>query len=108
MSSVAGRRALPTSAVYCGTKHAVHAISESLRSEVAGSKVRVVTIAPGLTETEFLELSGENGKGFADRIKNLSMGCLKSEDVANAILYSYEAPPHVCIREIVLAPTEQV
>lgn len=41
-------------AVYCGTKFAVHAITENIRKEVASSNVRVITIAPGVVETPLL------------------------------------------------------
>jgi NADP-dependent 3-hydroxy acid dehydrogenase YdfG len=47
VSSIAGRKTFPNHAVYCGTKFAVHAISENLREEVSGHDVRVITIAPG-------------------------------------------------------------
>ena len=108
VSSVGGRITFASSAVYCGTKHAVHAISETLRSEVAGSKVRVVVISPGYVETELL---GHNEKESSDNlevmIKSWSLGALSGKDIADSILYAYEAPKHVNIREICLAPTEQ-
>jgi NADP-dependent 3-hydroxy acid dehydrogenase YdfG len=54
ISSIAGRKTFPSHVAYCGSKFAVHAISENLREEVAGSDVRVITIAPGAVETELL------------------------------------------------------
>ena len=54
ISSIAGRKTFGNHAAYCGTKFAVHAISENIREEVAQSNVRVVTIAPGAVETELL------------------------------------------------------
>ncbi|MEN9583211.1 MAG: hypothetical protein RLZZ616_217, partial [Pseudomonadota bacterium] len=54
ISSVAGRKTHPRHAVYSGTKFAVHAISENLREEVAPHNVRVITIAPGATDTELV------------------------------------------------------
>ena len=54
ISSIAGRKTYPNHAVYCGTKFAVHAMSENIREEVADKNVRVITIAPGPVETELL------------------------------------------------------
>lgn len=54
ISSIAGKKTFPDHAAYCGTKFAVHAISENVREEVASSNVRVTTIAPGAVETELL------------------------------------------------------
>src|SRR5439155_13184282 len=52
--SVAGLRIVPSQAVYAGTKNAVRTISEGLRQE-AGDKLRVTTISPGFTWTDFAE-----------------------------------------------------
>lgn len=46
ISSIAGKKTFPNHAAYCGTKFAVHAISENVREEVAAHNVRVTTIAP--------------------------------------------------------------
>ena len=45
ISSVAGRKTFANHAVYCGTKFAVHGLSETLREEVASDNIRVVTLA---------------------------------------------------------------
>jgi short-subunit dehydrogenase len=55
VSSVAGRRGLPLSGIYCATKFALHAISESLRVELNGSGIDVSIINPAATESEFGE-----------------------------------------------------
>merc|ERR1711916_224942 len=52
VSSVAGIKAFPDHAAYCGTKFGVHGISETLREEVSGKNVRVCVISPGAVETE--------------------------------------------------------
>lgn len=51
ISSIAGRKTFDNHSVYCGTKYAVHAITESMRKEVSGSNVRMIVIAPGVVET---------------------------------------------------------
>lgn len=108
VSSVAGRKSFPNHVAYCGSKFAVHAISENLREEVAGSDVRVITIAPGATDTELLgHTSDEDIKRGYQEWKEQMGGVLAAADVAAAILYAYGQPQNVCIREIVLAATRQ-
>ena len=52
--SIAGRKTFDNHSVYCGTKYAVHAMTESMRREVSGSNVRMIVIAPGVVETPLL------------------------------------------------------
>ncbi|MGX1810998.1 SDR family oxidoreductase [Nocardia sp. NPDC055321] len=108
VGSVAGRKTFPNHVAYCGTKFAVHAMSENLREEVAGRGVRVVTIAPGVVETELLShTTDEQIKADYQEWKRSAGGALAPETVAEAIRFAYEQPPEVCIREIVLAGTGQ-
>ncbi|SNC58232.1 SDR family oxidoreductase [Vibrio cholerae] len=108
ISSIAGKKTFPNHAAYCGTKFAVHAISENVREEVAASNVRVTTIAPGAVETELLShtTSSEIKEGY-DAWKVDMGGVLAADDVARAVLFAYQQPQNVCIREIALAPTKQ-
>lgn len=108
ISSIAGRKTFPNHVAYCGTKFAVHAISENLREEVSGTGVRVVVIAPGAVETELLGHTTDNGikAGYEDWKQDMG-GVLRAQDVADAVRYAYDAPASVCIREIVLAATRQ-
>lgn len=108
ISSIAGRKTFGNHAAYCGTKFAVHAISENVREEVADSNVRVITIAPGAVETELLShtTSEDIISGYESWKKDMG-GALAPMDVTNAILFAYNQPQNVCIREIVLAATKQ-
>jgi NADP-dependent 3-hydroxy acid dehydrogenase YdfG len=108
IGSIAGRNVYGDHTAYCGTKFAVHAISESLRKEVASDGVRVVVVAPGLVETELLgHTSSESIKaGYLDYKRSVG-GAIPASDVADAILWAYKVPARTCIREIVLAPTLQ-
>ncbi|BBM83652.1 SDR family oxidoreductase [Candidatus Uabimicrobium amorphum] len=108
ISSIAGRKTFPNHAAYCGTKFAVHAMTENIREEVAEHNVRVITIAPGAVETELLghTTSTEIKDGYEDWKKSMG-GAIQSSDIANAIYYAYSQPQNVCIREIVLAATKQ-
>ena len=108
ISSIAGRKTFGNHAAYCGTKFAVHAISESVREEVADSNVRVITIAPGAVETELLShTTSEDIKSGYESWKDDMGGALAPIDISNAILFAYNQPQNVCIREIVLAATKQ-
>lgn len=108
ISSIAGKKTFPNHAAYCGTKFAVHAISENVREEVAASNVRVTTIAPGAVETELLShtTSEEIKQGYDDWKVDMG-GVLVADDVARAVEFAYNQPQNVCIREIALAPTKQ-
>ncbi|CAF0891173.1 unnamed protein product [Rotaria sp. Silwood1] len=108
VSSVAGRKTYANHAVYCGTKSGVHAFTEQIREEAASYDVRFITIAPGVVDTELL--SHTTSKQIVDDYQEWkkTMGQpLQSEDVANSILFAYQQPQRVCIREIVLCPTRQ-
>ncbi|MBI3229826.1 MAG: SDR family oxidoreductase [Burkholderiales bacterium] len=108
ISSVAGRKTFPNHVAYCGTKFAVHAISENLREEVALSDVRVITIAPGAVETELLShTTDDNIKAGYESWKEGMGGVIAASDIAEAIRFAYEQPQNLCIREIVLAATRQ-
>ncbi len=115
VSSVAGRKVFPSGVVYCATKHAVHAISEGLRYELAeqstedGNTIRVTTIAPGVVDTELPDSIRDDASrvGFKGYVESLR-DPLNSEDIASAILYVLETPPHVGINEVLVRPTAQI
>ncbi|EAS42732.1 SDR family NAD(P)-dependent oxidoreductase [Photobacterium profundum] len=108
ISSVAGRKTFPSHAAYCGTKFAVHAITENIREEVADDNVRFITIAPGAVETELLSHTTSNDiKDGYEEWKEGMGGVIAPSDIANAISYAYQQPQNLCIREIVLAATRQ-
>ncbi|ELB2919778.1 SDR family oxidoreductase [Vibrio parahaemolyticus] len=108
ISSIAGKKMFPDHAAYCGTKFAVHAISENVREEVAASNVRVTTIAPGAVETELLShTTSQDIKDGYDAWKVDMGGVLAADDVARAVMFAYQQPQNVCLREIALAPTKQ-
>jgi NADP-dependent 3-hydroxy acid dehydrogenase YdfG len=108
ISSIAGRKTFPNHAAYCGTKFAVHAISENIREEVAPHNVRVITIGPGAVETELLghTTSDEIKAGYEDW-KTTIGGALAATDIAQAVSYAYNQPQNVCVREILIAATKQ-
>lgn len=107
LSSVAGRVVFPSGSVYCATKHAVTAFSEGLRQEFsARSGIRVTSIEPGVVATELNDaITDESLQGFVEDTKK--MQSLQAADIAGAILYAVEAPPHVNVNEVLIRPTTQ-
>lgn len=108
ISSVAGRKTFSNHAAYCGTKFAIHAMTETLREEVAKDNIRVIVIAPGAVETELLSHTTSTviKEGYESWKKEMG-GVLLAEDIARSILFAYQQPQHLCIREIVLCATHQ-
>ena len=104
IGSLAGRKTFPRHAVYCATKFAVHALSETIREEVSQSNVRVITIAPGPVETELI-MHTANEEYQRDWWEGAGTPLL-SEDIARSIIFAYEQPQSVCLREIVITPTK--
>ena len=92
-SSVAGRRSLPGS-LYSATKFAVSSMGESLRQELNGTGCRVTLIEPGMVDTPFFENKPQ-------------MHALESDDIARAVMYAVQQPPHVDVNEILVRPTAQ-
>jgi NAD(P)-dependent dehydrogenase (short-subunit alcohol dehydrogenase family) len=66
VSSVAGRIARPLSSVYDATKHALEAISDGMRGELAPFGVKVVVIEPGFITTEFLGVANESARDIVE------------------------------------------
>ena len=107
VSSVAGRRASLGAGVYNLTKFGVNGFSEALRQEALHSDVRVTIIEPGFVETELLGHNESYVIDAAEKIKEQTGEILRSEDIADAIVHSLAAPPHVSINEVLVRPTKQ-
>ena len=106
LGSVAGLYTYPKGHVYAATKHAVHALGESLRLDLLGKNVRVTTIAPGMAETEFSEVRFKGDEKKAKAVYH-GMQPLSAEDVAETILWTLDRPAHVNIQELVIYPASQ-
>lgn len=105
IGSIAGHECYPNGNVYAATKHAVRAISKSMRLDMLGSPIRVTEIAPGAVETEFSAVRWQDKQ----RAKEFYQGFtpLTAEDVADSIMYCISCPEHVNIEELVIMPTVQ-
>lgn len=106
IGSVAGRWVYPGGNVYCATKHAVRALNEAMRLDLAGKNVRVTEIAPGMVETEFSQIRFDGDVANAKAVY-AGMEPLKPEDIAEAVLWCVNRPKHVNVQELVIYPTDQ-
>jgi NADP-dependent 3-hydroxy acid dehydrogenase YdfG len=106
LGSVAGFEVYAGGAGYTASKHAVRAISRTLRLELVGEPIRVTEVAPGMVETEF---SLVRFKGDARRAAEVYRGVqpLTGADVADCIVWAVTRPPHVNIDELVVRPIAQ-
>ena len=105
IGSIAGHECYPNGNVYSATKHAVHAISKSMRLDMLGRPVRVTEIAPGAVETEFSEVrwkDKQRAKEFYQDFQPLS-----ADDVADAIVYCITRPQHMDVEQMIIMPTVQ-
>jgi 3-hydroxy acid dehydrogenase / malonic semialdehyde reductase len=105
IGSIAGQECYPNGNVYCATKFAVRAISQSMRFDLLGSPIRVTEIAPGAVETEFSEVrwqDKEKAKAFYQ-----DFDPLLAEDIADAVYYCATRPEHVDIATMIIMPTAQ-
>ena len=107
VSSTAGRLAMANGAAYVATKFGVVGFSESLRKEVYADNLRVSVIEPGVVETELRHHIAHEATQRALNAWAGSMRQLRSEDVANAIVFCVSQPDHVNINEILMRPTDQ-
>ena len=106
IGSTAGHEVYPNGNVYCATKFAVNALTQSLRVDLLDKNIKVSTVDPGMVETEFSEV---RFSGDTEKAKNVYRGLkpLSAEDIASAVLFCATRPPHVNINEIIVTPTAQ-
>ena len=106
IGSIAGFETYKGGAGYTGAKHAVRAITKTLRLELNGEPIRVTEINPGLVETEF-SLVRFHGDRKAAKVPYEGIKPLTAEDIADCVVYAVTRPPHVNIDQIVVRPVAQ-
>lgn len=82
--------------LYAATKWGVTGMAQAIRNEVAAMGVRVTLVEPGIVDTPFWE-----------GLQKPAAPELRSEDVARAVLFALNQPPHVDVSEIIIRPTGQ-
>jgi short-subunit dehydrogenase len=87
IGSVGGKVSLPWAALYCASKFALHAISDSLRRELSSEGIHVMKVCPGIVETRFRDhvLSGI----APDRVSDIRR-TVRAEQVAEAVVRGIE------------------
>ncbi len=106
VASLAGWEAYGGGNVYCGTKHAVRAISRGARIDLVQHNIKVSVVSPGAADTEFSLVRFKWDKDKADSVYE-GFQPLQAEDIANSIYFMATQPAHVNIEEIFILPTAQ-
>lgn len=105
VGSTSGFETYPGGAGYTASKHAVRAITRTLRFELVGKPIRVTEVNPGLVETEFSKVRFKDDERAAKVYEGIEP--LTGEDVADCIAWAVTRPPHVNVDEIVVRPVAQ-
>ena len=106
LGSIAGFETYAGGAGYTASKHALRALTRTLRLELLGKPVRITEIAPGLAETEFALVRFGGDRARAKKLYE-GMTPLVAADIAEAIVWVATRPPHVNVDELVLRPRDQ-
>jgi len=101
--SVLGTKVRAQIGAYAGTKHAVEALSEALRLELAGTGIRITTVEPGLVRTDLHRDIAKKEGVLPDVAEPLTPA-----DVARSVMFALDQPAHVNIPRIMLLPRDQV
>lgn len=107
MGSTAGLVTYEAAGAYTASKHAVHAIAQTLRLELAGSPVRVMEITPGMVKTDEFNRKRFGSQEAADKIYEGVENPLTAEDIADAVDWMLSRPHHVNVDLMVIRPIAQ-
>ena len=102
-TSISGNIDLHGEPVYSASKHAVQSLTHTLRRQAAPHGIRVGSIAPGVVANE---IWGVTDPAKVDEYVQNRTG-IRSEDVAEAVIFMLSQPPHVTIRDLVILPQNQ-
>ncbi len=106
IGSIAGKEVYPNGNVYCASKHAVDALTKSMRIDMLPYNIRVTQVCPGAVETEF---SLVRFHGDSERAAKVYEGFenLVADDIADCIIFALTRPQHVNINDMLIMPTAQ-
>lgn len=106
IGSTAAKEVYEKGNVYCASKSAVEAISQSMRIDLLKHNIKVTAVHPGAAETEFSIVRFKGDEAIA---KSVYQGFepLHAEDVADVVYYCTTLPAHVCINDLVMSSTQQ-
>ncbi|MGA9291083.1 MAG: SDR family NAD(P)-dependent oxidoreductase [Ignavibacteriaceae bacterium] len=106
IGSTAGHEVYKNGNVYCATKYAVDALTQSIRLDVLGKNIKVSTVDPGMVRTEFGDVRFSGDKEKVEKVYE-GLIPLSAEDVAEAVLFCTTRPSHVNINEVILTCNAQ-
>lgn len=101
IGSTAGKLAYKNGNVYCATKFAVDALSQSMRIDLLPYGIKVTAINPGMAETEFSLVRFDGDEERAAKMYE-GVNALQANDIADAVYYCASLPPHVCVNDLTL------
>jgi len=106
IGSISGMQVYPGGNVYCATKYAVRALTQGMRIDLLGTRVRCSEVDPGLVETEFSEVRYRGDSEKAEKTYQ-NFPPLRAEDIAETVLFCATRPPHVNIHHLLVMPQDQ-
>jgi len=106
MSSIAGKEVYEKGNVYCASKFAVDALSQSMRIDLLRHGIKVTSINPGAAVTEFSIVRFKGDEATAAKIYD-GLKPLSAEDVADVVFYTATLPEHVCINDLTITCLQQ-
>jgi NADP-dependent 3-hydroxy acid dehydrogenase YdfG len=106
IGSTAGVEVYKDGNIYCASKHAVAAISKSMRIDLLPHHIKVTAIHPGAAATNFSSVRFKGDEAKAAAVYE-GYKALEAVDVANITYYVTTLPDHVCINELVVTCTSQ-
>ena len=101
IGSGASTRPVPGSAVYAASKHALRAVADVLRIDEEPHRIRVVTLAPGQTDTEML-------RGLVPPEAYEPERYIRPSSVASALRFVVDAPADVQITDLAVRPRQEI
>ncbi|CUI16622.1 Short-chain dehydrogenase/reductase [Candidatus Protochlamydia naegleriophila] len=103
VGSISGHSTYPGGGVYCATKFALRALTDTLRMELVSTPIRVSLISPGMAKTEFSLIRFEGDEKKANQVYE-GVEALTATDIAETIIFAASRPSHVNIADIILYP----
>ena len=106
LGSVVGRHISPFSSFYSATKAAVQSLAEGTRRELGPKGIRVTLVEPAFVTSEFQGVAGYTPEWYTQMVEKFGP-MLDPADVARAIRFVAEQPPHVHVSDVLIRPTRQ-
>ncbi|MEC7584962.1 MAG: SDR family NAD(P)-dependent oxidoreductase [Planctomycetota bacterium] len=106
IGSIAGHKSYAGGGVYCASKRALQSVCEAIRTETNGSNVRVISVDPGMVQTDFALVRYRGDQEKAAKVYEQTRP-LQADDVADCVTFAVTRPAYVNVETLVLMPTDQ-